>query len=68
MKSSLDVLKAIRSRRRQRYAIVATFTGNLRFFERSVHRRLYAVNTLVLLDAGYYESMMGALETGAGPR
>lgn len=68
MVKPLRVLAEIRSERRQKYAIVATFNGNLRFFERSVHRRLRAHQTLVLMDAGLYEQMMGSLSSGDGPR
>lgn len=68
MVKPIRVLAEIRSERRQKYAIIATFNGNLRFFERSVHRRLRAHQTLVLMDAGLYEQMMGGLTSGAGPR
>jgi len=64
----LRVLTEIRSTRKQRYAIVATFNGDLRFFERSVYRRLNAYHTLVLMDAGWYDQMMGGFTSGAGPR
>ena len=68
MVKPLRVLTEIRSERKQKYAIVATFNGNLRFFERSVYRHLRAHQTLVLMDAGLYEHMMGGLSSGDGPR
>lgn len=68
MAESLRVLSEIRFARKQGVAIVATFNGNLRFFERSVYRRLKAHRTLVLMDAGQYEQIMEGLASGSGPR
>jgi hypothetical protein len=61
-------LNEIRFARSQRVSIVATFNGNLRFFESTVHRRLKAHRTLVLMDAGQYEQIVAGLASGSGPR
>ena len=65
---SLRVLNEIRFDRKQGTAIVATFNGNLRFFECSVCRRMKAHQTLVLMDAGQYEQVVEGLASGSGPR